>query len=424
MIGIWIAVALIVIAMLVAFVKAHLEICAPNEILIFSGRKRQLPDGTRVGYRIIKGGRAFRMPVVESVRRMSLQTIPLEIELTGALSRGEISVDVEAAANVKIAGTEEAGMTHAVERFLDTSREEIARIARETLEGSLRGVLATMAPEEANTSRLDFAERVKEEARKDLRRLGLILDTFKIQNISDREDYLEAIGRKRNAEVQRDAEIAEAESEAEARKVAARAREEGRIAETEAEERIVEAENRLQVKKADLASESNEAEARAEVAGQIARVEQEQILEENRIALNERRSEAEVVVPARAEKEADELKARGRAAEIQENGRATAEAVRRMREQWEKGDTRELFMLQQLPDIVDKMTRVVSENLNVEKLTVLDGGGREDGLPRLTRSLTGSVVSMMEELENATGLDIPELLGREPERRREYGDRP
>lgn len=413
MIGIWIALTLIAFVVLVAFIKAHLEICAPNELLIFSGRKRELDDGTTVGYRIIKGGRAFRVPIVESVRRMSLQTIPLEIELTGALSRGEIAVNVEAAANVKIAGTEEAGMAHAVERFLDTSRGEIARIARETLEGSLRGVLATMNPEEANTDRLEFADRVKEEARKDLRRLGLILDTFKIQNISDEEDYLEAIGRKRNAEVQRDARIAEAESDAEARKVAARAKEEGRVAETEAEEQIVEAENRLRVRKADVAAEGNQAEARAEVAGQIARVDQEQQLEEKRIALNERRNEAEVVVPARAEKEAEELRAEGRAAEIHENGKATAEAVRRMREQWEEGETRELFMLQQLPDIIDKMTRVVADNLSIEKLTVLDGGGQDDGLPQLTRSLTGSVVSMMEEMENATGLDIPELLGRE-----------
>lgn len=270
-----------------------------------------------------------------------------------------------------------------------------------------------MSPEEANTNRLEFAERVKEEARKDLRQLGLILDTVKIQNISDDEDYLAAIGRKRNAEVQRDARIAESESEAEARKVAARAKKEGRVAETEAGKKIAEAENRLRVMKADLAAEGNQAEARAEVAGEIARVEREQQLEDKRIALNERRNEAEVVVPARAEKEAEELKAEGRAAEIHENGKATAEAVRRMREQWEEGETRELFMLQQLPDIIDKMTRVVADNLSIEKLTVLEGGTEDGGLPQLTRSLTGSVVSMMEEMENATGLDIPELLGRE-----------
>jgi flotillin len=156
----------------------------------------------------------------------------------------------------------------------------------------------------------------------------------------------------------------------------------------------------------------------------IARIEEEQQLEENRIALNQKRHEAEVVVPARADREAEEHKAAGRAAEIQENGTATAEVVRLMREQWAHGETRELFMLQQLPDIIDKMTRVVSDNLSIDKLTVLDGGTDNGGLPRLTRSTTGSVVSMMEELENATGLDIPELLGRERERPSSLGKCP
>lgn len=119
--------------------------------------------------------------------------------------------------------------------------------------------------------------------------------------------------------------------------------------------------------------------------------------------------EAEVVIPAEAEKEAKELKAKGEAARILEDGKATAEAVRLMRQEWEKGDTRELFLLQQLPDIIDKVTRVVSDNLSIEKLTVVDSGDG-GGIPALTRSLVGSVVAVMEQMKNAIGLDIPQLL--------------
>ena len=82
---------------------------------------------------------------------MSLETMPIEIELDGALTKGIIPLNVAGMANIKVAGAEEEGLSNAVERFLGKRREDVARIARETLEGSLRGVLATLTPEEANT---------------------------------------------------------------------------------------------------------------------------------------------------------------------------------------------------------------------------------------------------------------------------------
>ena len=233
-----------------------------------------------------------------------------------------------------------------------------------------------MTPEEANANRLQFADEVMSQAAKDFRRKGLVLDTFKIQSISDDQCYLEAIGRRRSAEVQkRDARIAEAESEAEARKVAATAKQEGDVAESEAKLITVESRNQLRVRTAVLEAKSNQAEARAQVAGQIARAEEEKTLEEIRIELNRSRQQAEVVVPAEAAKTASELQARGEASRILEDGRATAEAVKLMREQWEKGNTRDLLLIQLLPEIAEKVSRVVSDNLAIEKLTVVDSGG-------------------------------------------------
>ena len=96
--GIIIAVLIIAVLVGIAFFKNNLKICPPNEILIFSGKKRTLKDGTVIGYRIIKGGRGFKIPLVESVTRMSLETIPIEFELDGALSKGLIPLRVEAMA--------------------------------------------------------------------------------------------------------------------------------------------------------------------------------------------------------------------------------------------------------------------------------------------------------------------------------------
>lgn len=413
--GLWVAlVVVIVFFSALGFTKAFLKICAPNEMLIFSGRTRELPDGTTIGYRIIKGGRTFQFPIIETVKRMSLETMPIEIELKGALAKGIIPLDVSGMANIKIAGTQEQGSSNAVERFLGKKREEIARIAKETLEGSLRGVLATLTPEEANTDRLKFAQEVMNQASEDFRKLGLVLDTFKIQSVSDSQRYLEAIGRKKNAEVQRDARIAEAESEAEARKVAAVARNEASVAEAEAEMITVGAQNRLRVTKAELEVTSNQAEAAAKVAGDIAKAEHENTLEKVRIDLNKKKYQADVVVPAAAAKEASELSAKGEAAKILEDGKATADAVKLMREQWDQGNTKELFLIQLFPGIVDKVSRVVAENLHIEKLTVVDSGNG-NGIPQLVKGLTGSVVSIIEEIKTATGLDIPDLLSRKTE---------
>ena len=409
MLGVWLAIGIITIFIILAFIKANLGICHPNEILVFSGKKRILKDGTVVGYRYIKGGRGLKIPIVESVTRLPLNTIPIELELSGALTNGIIPVNIQAMANVKIAGSEEEGLSNALERFLGKSLGDVSQIAKETLEGSLRGVLSILTPEDANSKRLEFAEKVAQEAREDLRRLGLVLDTFKIQHLSDAEGYLDAIARKKNAEVRRDAKIVEANAEAEARQVAAEAKKRGSVSEREAEMHIVEAENKLQVLRANLAAEANQAEAKAQVAKEITKVEEEQKLQKHRVEMNKNKYEADVVVPAQAEKEAKVLKAKGEAASIIEDGKATADAVRVMREQWEKEDTRELFLIQQLPDILDKVTSVVSENLSIDKVTVIDSGNG-NGMPAYVKGVTGSIVAIMEQIKNAVGLDIPEIL--------------
>lgn len=408
MIGEWITIGILVAAVLVALLAANLKVGAPNEVLIFSGRRRRRPDRKVVGYRIVKGGRGFRMPVFESVHRMSLEAVPINLELQGVLSKELIPLDVRAVATVKVAGDED-GLYNAIERFLGLGKQEIGRVAAQTLEGSLRGVLATMSPEEANSDRAGCVQQVRAETAEDFQRLGLVLDTVRVHHIQDTQHYLEAIGRKRNAQVQRDARIAEAEAEAESRQVVAEAARGATIAEAEAQRATMEAQTQLRVKTAEADASGRQAEARAEVAGEIARVQQGCELEQQRVEYNTRKTEADVIVPARAEKEAEELRAQGRAARIVEDGKATAEAVRLMHQEWQDGATRDLFLLQQLPDLTDHITRVVSENLDIDRLTVIDGG-RGDGLSSLVAGLTRSVSEVMEQIQDITGLEIREML--------------
>lgn len=400
-IGIVIALGATAVMAIIIFIRSHVVVCAPNEAVIFSGRKR--------GFRVIRGGRGFRRPLVETVSRISLNTIAIEVKVQKALSAGMISLNVEGLATVKVSGEVGGGLDQAVERFLGKSAHEIQTVARQTLEGSLRGVLATRTPEEANAERLAVAEAASEAARADFQRLGLVLDTFKIQHLSDSEGYMEAVGRQRSAVVRRDALVAEAKADAEARDVAANAKRDAVVAETAAEQAIVDAEHEVRMRRAERAAKSNEAEEVAEVARAIARAEQQSRLEDLRVERNRKREEANTVIPADAASKASVLAAEGSAARIRENGKATAAAIEEIKSQWTDETAREIMLLQMLPQLVDKVTHVLHDNLHVERLTVVDNGDG-GGVPSHVRGLTGSVAAFLEQLKTATGVDVPALL--------------
>ncbi|MCO4748119.1 MAG: hypothetical protein KC912_25215 [Proteobacteria bacterium] len=400
--------AAVAIGLLIWFIKANMVLAQPNELVVIAGRQRKDADGKKVGYRVIRGGRGFKMPLVESVARMPLTGLPMEVKLAKAMAQGMIPVTVEGRATVKLAGRPEDGMEAAVERYLGRGIDPVIKTAQQAIEGSLRGVLATMSPEEANAKRLELGKTVAAHAREELRPLGIVLDLFQIRDIADESGYLAAIGRKRNAQVQRDARIAEATAEAESRQVAAEQKRLGREAEIAANLLIIEQENALSVRRAELEAKATDAAERAKVAGPIARTEEEVALYDKRIELAERVQQAEVVVPAKAKKEALELEARGHAARILADGEATADAVERMRAQWADGDARELFLIRLLPELTEMVTRTVAENLHVDKLTILDGGSGE-GIPNYVKNLTNSAVVMMEQVKNVTGVDVTKL---------------
>ena len=206
--------ALVLAGVILALVVTKLiYICAPNEVLIFSGTTRDV-GGRQVGYRLIQGGRGLRIPLLEEVDRLDLTNMIIDIRVQGAYAKGGIPLNVEGVANLKIASTEPI-LGNAIERFLGKPREEIMRVARETLEGNLRGVLATLTPEEVNQDRIKFAQELLGEADKDLKGLGLELDTLKIQSVSDDRGYLDSLGRKQSADLLMRSRIAEAENRAE-----------------------------------------------------------------------------------------------------------------------------------------------------------------------------------------------------------------
>jgi flotillin len=407
-VGIVIAAAIILIAIFAALtaVKALLVICPPNRVAIISGRSRQLSDGRTVGYRVVKGGRTLRIPLLEKVDWVELSTMPIEVSVTNAFCKGAIPLNVQGIANVKISSAEGL-LQNSVERFLNTGQPAIARIAQETLEANLRGVLATLTPEEVNEDRLKFSETLIDEADDDIKTLGLELDTLKIQNVTDEVGYLESVGRRQTAEVLKSARVAEAERSAESEEAEALSRQRAEIASANADLKIVEERNLLRVRTAELEAVAAAREAEATVAGDKARVVAQQELERERVQLEERRLEADVVAPARAHLKAKRLAAEADAASIIEDGKAEVEVFQRLVEQYRDAgpDAQRIFVLNMLPDLEDRIVSTV-EGIEIERISVIDSGGQGSGIPGVLGQLPAAVINLAEQLETATGVDI------------------
>ncbi|MCB9558056.1 MAG: flotillin family protein [Deltaproteobacteria bacterium] len=386
-------------------VKKLLYICQPNEVLIFSGGSRRVADGRRVRYKAIKGGRKIKIPLFEVVDRMDLTNMAISVAVHGAFSKGGIPLNVDGVANVKIAGTEPA-LGNAVERLLGKGRAEIIAIAKETLEGNLRGVLATLTPEEVNADKLAFAQRLMDEADHDLTRLGIELDTLKIQNVSDGVGYLDSIGRISGAEVRKKARIVEAEAKADAVVRDAENRQRTELVRIEAAIRTMTAEAQKKVTDAETQKDALIAEANGQIGAQVVQARAELDMQSARVEQVKRQLEADVIASARAKMQAAISTARGDAAQIIEQGRATVAVLRQLTAAYLQAgsDAREVFLLQKLDGLVDTLSRTV-ESVAIDKVTVL-------GLQNGGSSMAPQLISANEQLKAALGVDVLGALQR------------
>jgi len=397
------------ILFLFGLAKRFLYVGRPNQILIFSGSKRTMADGSEVGYRVVYGGRTWRTPFIERVDGMSLETIPLDLRVANAYSKGGIPLIVHAIANVKISSSSSVVM-NAIERFLGRDPAEISRVAKESLEGHLRGVLARLTPEEVNEDRLKFAQALVEEADDDLRKLGLQLDTLKVLNVADDQKYLDSIGRERIANVLMVADMAESAAKSEAEQAEAAAHRSAQVAVEQADSRVIQKQNELRRITAELEARAKAEEERTVQKAAEARAAAEQELQEIRQKLEQTRLMAEVVLPARAQQNAEALRARGAAAEIAEQGAALAQVLDLLTETWLKagGDAREIFLIQQLEQILATVAAKV-RSVEVDEVNLVDAGdGR--ALAAYLAGYPAMVNEVLGELKRATGVDVTGTL--------------
>ncbi|TNF29463.1 MAG: flotillin family protein [Deltaproteobacteria bacterium] len=405
LIGVIVGISVLALVAILLSIKSLIVICQPSEVVIISGPNKRKDEV--VGYRAIRGGRALRIPLLEAVDRIDLTNMAVDVGVRGAYTRDGVPINVQGVANLKIDGSG-AGLDNAVVRLLGKSRGEVERLAQQTLEANLRGVLARLTPEEVNQDKKKFAEELIEEAEVDLGRLGMKLDTLKIQTVADEVDYLDSIGRKVNAELIRRARIAEADRKSEAAVQAASNMQQTRVAQVLAETQIAQAEAEKRIIAATTKRPAEVARERSGIEAQIARAEAELKVQTARIEQVRLKLDADLVAPAKAYKAQQQAEAAARVASIREGGKATAAGLRELTRTWiDAGPAaREIFLLEKLRSLVSIMMGTV-KNVRIDQITVV-GDQREDG----TGTTAGKVASLLEQLRTGADIDVAELAKR------------
>lgn len=396
MIPIITGVIITVLTLIFLGVKGHLHQCPPNQIMVFSGGSSR-----KLGYRLVRGTLGFRKPFLERVDTVELTNMIIELAANNAYAKGGVPLNVVGVANVKIASHEPL-IHNAIERFLGKSRPEIMQVAKATLEGSLRGVLATLTPEQLNEDRGLFQERLVSEVEQDMTALGLVVDTLRIQNITDDVKYLDSIGRIRNAELLSSARVAEAIARADASVASSENNEREVEARVAAQIEITRAEGERSIQDAVTRRAAVVAEEQANIAAQVARAKAELDVQRARLDQVKAQLQADVIAPAQAKCEAMEAQAAANVASIVEDGKARASALEQLAEAWtDAGDNaREIFLIQKIEPIIKQLTATIGQT-SVQKYTVIDtsssGGGGMDA---------AKLVGFAEQLKEVFGVDV------------------
>ena len=477
MLGVIIAIG-VVVFLLIAIVGVYVakyRTAGPDEALIvtgsYLGSKNVHTDESGNKIKIIRGGGTFVFPVFQQAEPLSLLSSKLEVTTPEVYTEQGVPVMADGTAIIKI-GSSISEIATAAEQFLGKEKHEREAEAREVLEGHLRSILGSMTVEEIYKNRDKFSQEVQRVASHDLAKMGLIIVSFTIKDVRDKNGYLESLGKPRIAQVRRDADIATAEAEKETRIKRALADQQAQQAELARATEIAESEKDNQLKvaeyrreqemakaRADQAYELESAKAKQEVTEQEMQVKiierQKQIeLEEKEILRREKQYDSEVKKKADADRYAIEQNAEaqkrkelahadGEKYRIEALAKAEAEKIRldgiaKADSERAKGETEaEIIRLKGLAEaeakqkiaeafeqygqaaILDMIVRMMPEYAkqvatplsNIDKITVVDtGSGTGGGANKVTSYATDLMASLQESLKESSGIDVKQLI--------------
>ena len=438
-----VAVIFIVIFVAVVFLAAILKRykrCPSDKILVVYGKT----SGTSA--KCIHGGGAFIWPVIQDYAYLSLTPISIEANLTNALSRQNIRVDVPCRFTVGIS-TEADSMNNAAERLLGQSPQQIEQLAQDILFGQLRLVIATMSIEEINSDRDKFLDNISNNVEIELKKIGLRLINVNVTDIKDESGYIEALGKEAAAKAINEAKVSVAEQDKIGEIGKAEAVRDTRIRTSEANAVAVKGENNAKVEIANSDADRRQREAEANrLAVAAEKVQEAMALQEAYAAeqnAEQARAEREratqmanVIVPQEIEKNRRIIEAQAEAEKVRVNAKGEADAIYAKMEAEAKGlfeiltkqaagyekvvhaaggdanKAYQLLLLEKLPELVKTQVEAV-KGIKIDKVTVWDGGKATDGKTSTANFISGLMGSVppLNDLFNQAGMSLPQYLG-------------
>ncbi len=440
-------VAVVIVFSLVMMFLSRYRKCPSDKVLVIYGKVGKNSDGSTRSAKCIHGGAAFIWPIFQSYQYLDLTPISIQVDLTNALSRQNIRIDVPSRFTVGIS-TEQGIMQNAAERLLGLQLSEIQELSKDIIFGQLRLIIATMDIEEINTDRDKFLEQVSRNVEVELKKIGLRLINVNVTDITDESGYIAALGKEAAAKAINDARRSVAEQEREGAIGEANAKMEQRIKVSEADSVAIQGENRakmdIEMSNAHLREKSAEAQRIATAAEKIQAAKAleesyaaEQDAEAARFALEKATLEANVIVQAEIKKREIELQAEAAAEEIRRKARGEADAIYAKMEAEARGAETilkkqaagfaevvsaaggdanaalKLLIADKLEDLMRIQVDAI-KNIKIDKVTVWDSGAGADGKTSTSGFLSGLMRSVppLEEVFALAGMQLPELLGK------------
>ena len=433
---------IILVFLFVAIISRYRRGPSDRVLVIYGNR------GTSKSAKCVHGGGAFVWPIIEDYAYLSLTPIGIDANLTNALSKQNIRVDVPCRFTVGIS-TDPESMLAAAERLLGQSAQQIQELARDILFGQLRLVIATMSIEELNSDRDKFLEAITANVEVELKKIGLRLINVNVTDIKDESGYIEALGQEAAAKAINEAKVRVAEQEKIGEIGKAEAVRETRIRTAEANAQAVQGENeaKIAIANSDSSRREREAEAQrkavaaekvaqalaleeayaAEQKAEDARAERERATQKASVIVAQEIEKQRLVIAAEAEAEQKRVNAKGEAdaiyAKMEAEANGLYQVLTKQAEGYDRmikaagGDATKaytLLLLEKLPELVKTQVDAI-KGINIDKVTVWDnGGGAGDGKTSTANFLSGLMKSIppLGELFDQAGLSLPEYLAK------------
>ncbi len=414
--------------------------CPSDKILVVYGT-----TGNKGSAKCIHGGGTFVWPIIQDYSYLSLAPISIDANLSNALSRQNIRVDVPSRFTVGIS-TDPEYMNAAAERLLGQTPGQIQELARDILFGQLRLVIATMSIEELNNDRDKFLEAISANVEVELKKIGLRLINVNVTDIKDESGYIEALGREAAAKAINEAKVRVAEQDKIGEIGKADALRETRIRTSEANALAVQGENQAKVDIANSDAIRREAEAeaqrRASAAEKVATARAlqeayaaEKEAEEARAERERSTQTANVLVAQEIEKKRRIIEAEAEAEKLRVNAKGEADAIFAKMEAEAKGyyevltkqaagydkmvqaaggdadKAYQLLLIEKLPELVRTQVEAI-KGINIDHVTVWDSGAGADGKGSTANFLSGLMKSVppLNDLFDQAGLNLPSYL--------------